>query len=90
MTAATTLTVPVGLAYGGWIVVGVFVLVLVGVIIGWYTYTGSNIWPHTAKSELSPPGSQGPSSASGAAGSPDERDPREGSDGGPFSARGAK
>jgi hypothetical protein len=77
-------------ATSGLIVVGVFLLILAGVAIGFYTYGGSDIQPHKAKSELGQPGAQGPSDASGGGDTAPERDPRERTGGGPFSTRGSR
>jgi hypothetical protein len=57
-------------AGGSWIFIGVVVLLLVGVIIGYYTYSGSGISPHPAKNTDASPGAREQSSASGKGQSP--------------------
>jgi hypothetical protein len=57
-------------AGGSWIFIGVVVLLLVGVIIGYYTYAGSGIGAHPAKEGDGSPGAHEESSASGKGHSP--------------------
>jgi hypothetical protein len=57
-------------AGGSWIFIGVVVLLLVGVIIGYYTYGGSGIAAHPSKTGDGSPRAAEGSSASGKGRSP--------------------
>jgi hypothetical protein len=52
-------------AAGSWIFLGYFVVGLLGVVFGYYTYWGSGINSHPAKRRDDSPGSEEPSSAAG-------------------------
>ena len=57
--------VPIALGAGGWILIVVALLILVGVVYGFYTRAGSGIAAHRLESEEQAAGAEGPSEASG-------------------------
>lgn len=59
------MTTPIALADGSLIVLLVLVLILVGVIYGFYTREGSGIASHPTDGSDDAPGAKGPSEASG-------------------------
>lgn len=56
---------PIGLAGGSWIFLVVILLILVGVIYGFYTRKGSGIDQHPHNAESQAPGAKGSSEISG-------------------------
>ena len=63
--SAVATTFPTALAAGSWIIVLVFILIIVGVIYGYYTRTGSGIDEHPSDGLDTAPGAEGQSELSG-------------------------
>ena len=80
----------IALAGGSYIFLGVIVLLLFGVIYGYFTYDGSGINPHPAKSGEGTPGSTEPSSASGKGRTGDEHFDDDVDSGGAFESHGTQ
>jgi|1186.fasta_scaffold499623_2 hypothetical protein len=73
----------------GLIVVGGFLLLILGVAYGYYTRTGSAIDAHPVDDRAQSPGAKGPATVSGA-GRTAERSPRRGRIRGRFSGHGTR
>jgi hypothetical protein len=73
---------PVALAGGSWIFLGFIVVALFAVVFGYFTYEGSGIGSHPAKSGDDSPGASEPSSAGGKG--------RTSDDAGTFDSRGTR
>jgi hypothetical protein len=77
------------LAGGGFILIGVIVLILFAVVFGFYTYRGSAINAHPDDGLDGAPGSAGPSDPAGKGRTSEDSDD-EFSSGGGFSTHGTK
>jgi hypothetical protein len=74
---------------GGSIVAGVFALILIGTVIGFYTRRGSGIDEHPVDDRARSPGAQGPATTSGA-GRTTDRSPSDKTLSGGFSDHGTR
>lgn len=80
----------IALAGGSYIFLGVIVLMLFGVIFGYFTYEGSGINAHPSKRQGGATGASGPSSASGKGRTGDEAYDDDVDSGGAFETHGTR
>ena len=66
------MTAFLGFQWAGWVVAGVFFLMIVGTVIGYYTRTGSDIDEHPVDDRTQAPGATEPPTVSGAGRTPEE------------------